>query len=92
MFGYHHMVYKLRIVALILVAALVVFLAYAPDMLLEAFHNFLALWAFGLLVLAVVTLLWFIKSFCLRRILRARRIANARMNRLMRESIEREPK
>ena len=86
------MVYRLRIVALILVIALLVFLAYAPDLLLEAFHNFLALWAFGLLVLAVGTLLWFIKSFCLRRILRARRIANARMNRLMRERMDEEPK
>jgi uncharacterized membrane protein YbhN (UPF0104 family) len=85
-------VYKLRIIALILVVALVVFLAYAPDALLEAFHNFLALWAFGLLVLAIGTLVWFIKSFCLRRILRARRIANARMNRLMRESMEKGPK
>ena len=86
------MVYRLRIVALVLVIALLVFLAYAPDVLLEAFHNFLALWAFGLLVFAVGTLLWFIKSFCLRRILRARRIANARMNRLMRESMDEEPK
>lgn len=86
------MAYKLRIVALVLVIALLVFLAYAPDVLLEAFHNFLALWAFGLLVFAVGTLLWFIKSFCLRRILRARRIANARMNRLMRESMDEEPK
>lgn len=86
------MAYKLRIVALVLVIALLVFLAYAPDVLLEAFHNFLALWAFGLLVFAVGTLLWFIKSFCLRRILRARRIANARMNRLMRERMDEEPK
>ncbi len=86
------MVYKLRMVALILVVALVVFLAYAPGALLEAFHNFLALWAFGLLVLAIGTLLWFINSFFLRRILRARRIANARMNRLMRESLEKESK
>lgn len=86
------MVYKLRTVALVLVVALVMFLAYAPNALLEVFHNFLALWAFGLLVLAIGTLLWFIKSFFLRRILRARRIANARMNRLMRESMEKEPK
>ena len=86
------MAYKLRIVALVLVIALLLFLAYAPDVLLEAFHNFLALWAFGLLVFAVGTLLWFIKSFCLRRILRARRIANARMNRLMRERMDEEPK
>ncbi len=86
------MVHKLRIVALILVLALLAFLAHAPDALLEAFHNFLALWAFGLLVLAGGTLLWFVKSFFLRRFLRARRIANARMNRLMRESMEKEPK
>ena len=82
----------MRIIALILVIALLVFLAYAPDVLLDAFHNFLALWAFGLVVLAIGTMLWFFKSFFLRRLLRARRIARARMNRLMRESLERESK
>jgi membrane protease YdiL (CAAX protease family) len=86
------MVYKLRIIALILVVTLLVFLAYAPDVLLDAFHNFLALWAFGLVVLAIGTMLWFFKSFFLRRLLRARRIARARMKRLMRESLERESK
>jgi membrane protein implicated in regulation of membrane protease activity len=84
------MVFKLRMVALVLVAVLVLFGAHAPDVLLRIFHNLLALWAFGLLVLALGALVWFVGWFFLRRILRARRIANARMNRLMRESVEKE--
>ena len=52
------------------------------------FHNLLALWSIGLLLVAAGTLAWFLYSFFLRRLLRARRIANARFERLMRERME----
>jgi hypothetical protein len=82
------MVERLRIAALVFVIAIVMFLALAPPTLLDVVNNLMALWAFGLLVAAVGTLVWFARSFFLRRILRARRIANARMNRLLREKFE----
>jgi hypothetical protein len=43
-----------------------------------------------LLLLAAGTLAWFLFYFFLRRILRARRIANARERRMLREAAERE--
>ena len=51
----------------------------------DFFHNLLALWSIGLLLVAAGTLAWFLYSFFLRRLLRARRIANARLERMMRE-------
>jgi hypothetical protein len=51
----------------------------------DFFHNVLALWSVGLLLATVGTLAWFFYSFFLRRLFRARRIANARLQRLMRE-------
>ncbi len=55
--------------------------------------NFLSgvagLWNLALLVAALGTLVWFIYSFALRRLMRARRIEGLRNKRLMREAAER---
>ena len=55
--------------------------------------NFLSgvvtLWNLTLFFVVVATLLWFLYSFALRRIIRARRIEGLRMKRLMREAAER---
>ncbi len=48
------------------------------------------LWNLALLVVVLGTLVWFIYSFALRRLLRARRIQSLRNKRLMREAAERE--
>lgn len=47
------------------------------------------LWNLTLLVVVLGTLVWFIYSFALRRLLRARRIEGLRNKRLMREAAER---
>lgn len=55
--------------------------------------NFLSgvatLWNLALFFVVVATLVWFLYSFALRRIVRARRIEGLRMKRLMREAAER---
>lgn len=55
--------------------------------------NFLSgvanLWNLALLFVVLATLVWFIYSFALRRLIRARRIEGFRMKRLMREAAER---
>ncbi len=55
--------------------------------------NFLSgvanLWNLALLGVVLGTLVWFIYSFGLRRLIRARRIEGFRMKRLMREAAER---
>jgi hypothetical protein len=48
----------------------------------------LALASVALLLVAIGTLVWFFYWFFLRRLLRARRIANARFRRMMREREE----
>jgi len=52
-------------------------------------ENFAAMGNFLLLLLAAGTLAWFLFYFFLRRLIRARRIANARERRLLREAAER---
>ncbi len=52
--------------------------------------NLAAVWSLLLLLAVIGTLLWFLYSFFLRRMIRARRIASARMRRMMREAAERE--
>ena len=55
--------------------------------------NFLSgvatLWNLALFFVVVATLVWFLYSFALRRIIRARRIEGLRMKRLMREAAAR---
>jgi hypothetical protein len=52
--------------------------------------NLAAVWSLLLLLAVIGTLLWFLYSFFLRRIIRARRIANAHLKRILREAAERE--
>ncbi len=52
--------------------------------------NLAAVWSLLLLLAVIGTLLWFLYSFFLQRMIRARRIASARMRRMMREAAERE--
>jgi hypothetical protein len=73
---------------LVLVVGIALLLLYSPPNVLDAFHSLLALTSVALLFAAVGTLLWFFYWFFLRRLLRARRIANARFNRIMREREE----
>jgi hypothetical protein len=63
-------------------------LASIPTTLFDLVHNLLALGSVALLLAAIATLLWFFYWFFLRRLLRARRIANARLRRMMRERNE----
>ena len=63
-------------------------ISYAPTTLFDVIHNVLALASVALLLVAIGTLLWFFYWFFLRRLLRARRIANARFRRMMREREE----
>jgi hypothetical protein len=52
--------------------------------------NLAAVWSLLLLVVVIGTLLWFFYWFFLRRMIRVRRIANARLKRMMREAAARE--
>ena len=61
---------------------------YAPTTLFDVIHTLLSLASVALLLLAIGTLVWFFYWFFLRRLLRARRIANARFRRMMREREE----
>ncbi|HXY02105.1 MAG TPA: hypothetical protein VEI49_00945 [Terriglobales bacterium] len=54
------------------------------------FYNFAAIWNLLLLLAAAAALFGFLYWFGLRRVLRARRIANARERRMLREAAERE--
>jgi len=52
--------------------------------------NLAAIWNLILLLIAAGALIGFLYWFLLRRLLRARRIANARERRMLREAAERE--
>jgi hypothetical protein len=79
------MSYKLRAVAVAGAAAVALFFVFAPSPFLEFAHNLLALWSFALLAASLATLFWFLYWFFLRRIIRARHIANLRLKRIMEE-------
>ena len=53
---------------------------------LNLFHSLLTIFSVALLFVAVGTLFWFVYRVLLRRFLRARRIANLRLKRMMDES------
>lgn len=78
-----------RLIAVALLAGSVALLVWAPDQVFDVLHNFLALGNLAIFILAALVLAWFLYAVILRRILRARRIANARMRRMMREAKER---
>lgn len=51
-------------------------------------HNLLTIFSVALVFVTAGTLVWFVYSFFLRRLIRARRIANLRLKRLMQEREE----
>ena len=80
---------EVRTAGLILVAGMIAVIAWAPDWITDALHNLLALSNLAIFVFAAVVLAWFLYAVLLRRILRARHIANLRMKRMMREAAAR---
>jgi hypothetical protein len=75
-----------RVAAAVLALGALAFIIWAPGRVADVFHNLLALSNIALFVFAAGVLLWFLYAVILRRLLRARRIANARMKRMLRES------
>ena len=55
--------------------------------MVDALRALGSLWNLGLLVVAVGTLVWFFYWVFLRKLIRARRIANLRFNRIVREQM-----
>ena len=51
-------------------------------------HSLLTIFAVALTLCTAGTLLWFLYSFSLRRLIRARRIANLRLKRMLQERNE----
>ena len=56
-----------------------------PQFLVDALRGLANLWNLGLLLAVVMTLVWFLYRVFLRKLIRARRIANLRFARIMRE-------
>jgi len=79
--------YKLRVAALVVVVG-VICLALAPQRVLRLVDDLLWLANTFLFLFCLAVLAWFVYRFILRRLLRARRIRNARLARLVRENIE----
>jgi hypothetical protein len=76
------------IAALILLCAIAAISIAAPRAALTLLGGLANLWELALLATTLLTILWFIYSIWLRRVLRARRIAAIHMRRLMREAAE----
>jgi hypothetical protein len=68
-------------VAVILLSAFV----YALDPVRDFLRGVANWWSLALVLGSVGVLLWFVYSFCLRRLLRVRRIANIRLKRMLEE-------
>ena len=68
-----------------LLVGMFVLMVWAPDQVSGVLHNLFALSNLAIFIFAAAVLMWFFYAVFLRRVLRARRIANARMKRLMRE-------
>lgn len=83
------MLSKGRMVGLLLLAGAVVLIIRAPERVSGTLRNVFALSNLAIFVFAAVVLAWFVYAVILRRLLRARRIANARMKRMMREATKR---
>jgi hypothetical protein len=80
------MLSRAHIVTVVIVGALAALVVGAPNQLLAILRNLLALANLALFLFAAAALAWFLYAVILRRMLRARRIANARMRRMMREA------
>lgn len=61
---------------------------WLPQFFVDALRGLENLWNVGLLIAAFVTLLWFLYWVFFRKLLRARRIANLRLARMLRERRE----
>src|SRR5215472_17219087 len=80
------MLSRAQIVTVVIVGALAALIVRAPNRVLAILRNVLALSNLALFLFAAAALAWFLYAVILRRMLRARRIANARMRRMMREA------
>jgi hypothetical protein len=60
-------------------------MAFVQQIIVDALHALANFWNLALLLAVAVTLLWFIYRVFLRKLIRARRIANLRLARMMRE-------
>lgn len=80
------MLSRAQIVALVIMGALAALIVGAPNRLLVVLENLLVLSNLALFLFAALALAWFLYVVILRRMLRARRIANARLRRMMREA------
>lgn len=74
------------LIGLAIGSALICLLAVRPQLVLEIMRNLAALSNILLFVFAFGALAWFLYWVILRRMLRARRIANARVKRMMQEN------
>ena len=59
--------------------------ALIPGALVELLRGLANLWGLGLVVAVAATLVWFVYSVFLKRLLRVRRIANIRLRRMLEE-------
>ena len=75
-----------RVAGLVLLLGSIALVVWAPGQLSDVLHNVFALSNLAIFLFAVLVLAWFVYTVILRRLLRARRIANARMKRMMREA------
>jgi len=82
---------RLPFIALGVICALFLIFVLAGKDLLSFIAYAATTWNLLLFVITVGVLLWFVYSIYMRRVLRARRIAAARMRRLMEEARDREP-
>jgi uncharacterized membrane protein YqjE len=81
---------KASLAAVSLLLGIMALIAWAPESVTNVLHNLFALSNVAIFVFAAAVLAWFVYAVILRRILRARRIANARMRRMMREAADRQ--
>lgn len=79
-----------RIGAGVLVAGSIGLIVCSPDRVFGFLRNVFALANIALFLFAAAVLAWFLYAVILRRLWRARRIANARMRRMLREAGERD--
>jgi hypothetical protein len=77
--------YRLRGVALAVLAAVALILVYGPPSATEVLRGVANWWSLALILGSIGTLVWFVYRLCLRRLLRVRRIANIRLKRMLEE-------
>ena len=78
-----------RIFGVVLLVGSIALVVWAPHQVSGILHSFFALSNLVIFVFAAAVLAWFLYTVLLRKILRARRIANARMRRMMRDASDR---